>query len=561
MNETLNACGPKEPCFLTSRSALAILSAIVFTGVLIRIENLHERSLWFDEAFSWRLSQFSWPELLERASRDNNPPLYYLVLKLWAAAWGDSAPALRALSVTMAALTIVGVYLFAVEAFTFGINVSYGESRREEGRAREIGLLAAALIAASAFQIRWASEARMYSMGAALAAYSSWSLFRALRCGTYTAWFMYALFTILFVYTHTYALFTLASQALFLTDYFVVYFGINVPAMLRNKTARGAILAGLLVTLCYGFWIPVLLRQGTQVQEGFWSFPLRMSHIPSVFHQMFLAPEKVAPASLSAILVTVTCLCVWLSLLWKIGIGKWYIFIVVGTPFLLAVAVSSIGRNILDARYLLFTHVFFLVASAVLICQVKHHWRRHSLAAIAIAGMLWSHGEFRRRLDIPNNPGARGAASFIDKHRHPGEPVIVCSPLLYYPMLFHTDKRSGWLLFDDGQQAHTHYLGSAILVADNLIDNHEVNTITAKSVWVVDMGSKDKSGMKRYEVAVPASWHSITAINFSEAYDMQGVVQVTEYALPSINQDLTRAATRSRHEDISRIEATFNHRD
>ena len=69
---------------------VAILFAIILTGVLIRIRGLTLRSFWFDEAFSWRMTQFSPGELFVHVAHDNHPPLFFILLKAWSEIAGDS---------------------------------------------------------------------------------------------------------------------------------------------------------------------------------------------------------------------------------------------------------------------------------------------------------------------------------------------------------------------------------------------------------------------------------------------------------------------------------------
>lgn len=115
----------REPV-LSARSAWAILALIVIAGVVLRAYRLGERSFWYDEAFSWRLTTFSWHEMLQRAAGDVHPPLYYALLKLWSMAFGASAWAVRSFSVARGAVSIVAMYLFVIEAF--GRRVSAGQS-------------------------------------------------------------------------------------------------------------------------------------------------------------------------------------------------------------------------------------------------------------------------------------------------------------------------------------------------------------------------------------------------------------------------------------------------
>ena len=153
------------------RRALLALAIIVSGGVGLRMYGLYGRSMWFDEGFSWRTIQFPVSEMIERTGRDNHPPLYYILLKLWTAAFGESLVALRSMNLVVSAVAMAGIYLWAVEAFA---------RSGDRARARWIGLVSAVLFAVSTYQIRAAWEIRMYAMGTALVALSTWLLLRAL---------------------------------------------------------------------------------------------------------------------------------------------------------------------------------------------------------------------------------------------------------------------------------------------------------------------------------------------------------------------------------------------
>src|SRR5262245_16564124 len=80
---------------------LILLGALVLIGLGIRGHDLSARSLWFDEAFCWRLTEFPIPEMIRRVGLDNHPPLYFLLLKGWTSVFGESTMALRSLSVLL----------------------------------------------------------------------------------------------------------------------------------------------------------------------------------------------------------------------------------------------------------------------------------------------------------------------------------------------------------------------------------------------------------------------------------------------------------------------------
>ncbi len=49
---------------------LVLLGALVLVGLGIRGHHLSARSLWFDEAFCWRLTEFPVPEMIRRVGLD-----------------------------------------------------------------------------------------------------------------------------------------------------------------------------------------------------------------------------------------------------------------------------------------------------------------------------------------------------------------------------------------------------------------------------------------------------------------------------------------------------------
>lgn len=148
------------------------LAAIFCLALVLRGWYINTRSLWFDEAFSWRMARLPVRELVERTTRDHNPPLYYIVLHWWMRMLGESPWILRLPSVLCGALTVLaGAWLAA-------------EVARYRGSASSVvraALLAALLLALNSAQIRWGGEARMYSLGTLLALACTALLVRALH--------------------------------------------------------------------------------------------------------------------------------------------------------------------------------------------------------------------------------------------------------------------------------------------------------------------------------------------------------------------------------------------
>ena len=88
-----------------------MLSFILFLAAVLRIIFIGNHSLWLDELFSLRFSEFNLPELIrEVAASDNHPPTYYIVLHYWVLFFGDSEASLRAPSALFSLLSVYFTY-------------------------------------------------------------------------------------------------------------------------------------------------------------------------------------------------------------------------------------------------------------------------------------------------------------------------------------------------------------------------------------------------------------------------------------------------------------------
>src|ERR1700752_3434262 len=73
----------------------------------LRFLAIDRHSIWHDEAVTAVLSQASFADLIIGRARDNgNPPLYWLLSRLWSLAFGDSPTALRSLPALCGVATV-----------------------------------------------------------------------------------------------------------------------------------------------------------------------------------------------------------------------------------------------------------------------------------------------------------------------------------------------------------------------------------------------------------------------------------------------------------------------
>lgn len=505
---------------------MVMLAAIVLAGFLLRAYKLSARSFWFDEAFSWRIIQFPFAEMLDRVEQDNHPLLYFVLLKAWATAFGNSVFALRLLSVLCSTATIVGMYLFAIAAFTLSEGTP-ADKERSLRRGRIIGLIAAALLAVSVFQIRWAWEVRMYSLGGALVVFSSWALMLALKEKErpYRYWTLYALLALGCLYTHYYTLFSVAAQALFLAGYLLVQSKFHPRAVLQSQAFRGSVLAGTLIVLGWLPWVPILLQQRVQVQDDYWSQPIGAWDVPHVCYQMLVEPEDATLEQRYSAAATAICAVVLLGLFWRPKSAEWYVFVAAVIPFAMSVGITVLDTKIFHLRYFIFSHIWFVMAAAVLLARIPWSDVRVLIVALVVFDCSAAYVQFWQKLKIPYKPGAQDATRFIEDRRNSGEPVVVCSPLLYFSVLYHTPNREDWYVYTGGEPTR-HYEGAAILTEGVEWDSRNLrNAAKSKSrVWAVDM-----TGWGYRSVPVPDDWVLLEQKRFPEVYGVQGVIVVRAY--------------------------------
>jgi len=224
-----------------------IVAGVMAAGAIPRLFYLGGKSIWLDEAFSMAISRRSLIDMLALVVlSDTHPPLYYLLLKLWMSL-GDGEAHVRLLSALFSIAAIPVMYNLAAHL--------YGD--------RRVGLIAAAILAVSPFQVWYAQEARMYAMLTFLVLLSAYFLFRALQSGDLRDWVGYVIATTLALYTDNGAIWYMLSISIF---YLV---------SMKRFPARFLdwFLSNAGIFLLYIPWLPLFIKQTLQVTESFWLPP------------------------------------------------------------------------------------------------------------------------------------------------------------------------------------------------------------------------------------------------------------------------------------------------
>ena len=179
-------------------AAVALPGLAILLGVALRFYDLGAESYWVDEVTMVRVAGDSVESILQ-AAQNGRPPVYVLAAHYWLQLFGPSEGTARALSAVFGSAALVVTYLVARELF-----------------GRQVGAITTFLMAVSEFQIYVSQDLRYYSLFLLFVLLSFLFLVRAERYGGRGDFALYAATSILMFYTHTYGVFVLAAQGLYL---------------------------------------------------------------------------------------------------------------------------------------------------------------------------------------------------------------------------------------------------------------------------------------------------------------------------------------------------------
>jgi uncharacterized membrane protein len=224
------------------KNTLIFLSILLLAFVL-RLFYLSHESIWLDEGISIAMAKLNFAQLIDKSVIDSFPPLYYLLLHYWMLLLGDSELSVRFLSLVFSVASIVVSYQLTKYLWQ-----------------EKVALITAFLLAISVFHIDYAQEARMYSLLTFLSV-SSFYFFLKWKDSAAKKWmFLLFLINLLFLYTHTLAVFFIAAQNIY-------YF------LLKKKGAivvKSWIILQLLLLLAFLPWIQIFVLQASVWQNMVW---------------------------------------------------------------------------------------------------------------------------------------------------------------------------------------------------------------------------------------------------------------------------------------------------
>jgi uncharacterized membrane protein len=217
---------------LPSSGFRVLVLAVLALGILVRFVNLDQKPYWHDETYtSLRISGYRAEEAVARlfnnqllsvddaliyqrrnshktlvdviqslAHEDpHHPPLFFSLEWFWTGMLGSSVWTIRLLPAVLSLLQFPVLFWLCLELFGSAM----------------VGWVAIALFAVSPLYVRYAQEARQYSLWITLIFLSMITLMQAVRHQRLQNWAFYALVTIAGLYCHIFHGFVLIGQGLY----------------------------------------------------------------------------------------------------------------------------------------------------------------------------------------------------------------------------------------------------------------------------------------------------------------------------------------------------------
>ncbi len=320
------------------------IQLILILGFLLRIPRLFD-SLWYDEAFTARMSSLPLDKLPVAIMGDVHPPLWYLIEWVTVRVFGSSEVALRLPSLILGVLLIYLVYRLTVVL-------------RQDNR---VALTAALLTALLPVAVYYSNEARSYSLLACLAILMLIAILE-----DRPRWF--AIAGALICWTHNLGIVYLGVLGIAALHYALTHWR-EIPYTFRNVGGGGALsidmvkieprfdwYAALVISgIGAGAWLPFLYLQSQRVSDGFWIDRLSIGSV-----LRYLADETIGRRIPEPFVIPLYLLFFILLILVFVSARRWlksrpgtvYLSLIVGVPLTLAL-VSLVWKPVYLTRALL----------------------------------------------------------------------------------------------------------------------------------------------------------------------------------------------------------------
>ena len=483
---------------------------ITFIALLIRLANLTTIALWHDEGFSVLLARLPVKELIYRTGLDVHPPFYYFLLKIWGQIFGQSLFALRAMSVLFGVLTIL---------------TTYGLLRAIFPQLKKKYLIFLMLALAFApFQIQYSQEMRMYSLGAFLIIFATYSLVKILNGSRLKQRFLWSL-ALFFtssaaLYAHYYLFFSLAALVIFWLTIGVIK--VWQTGFRKNKNLIfWPITSWLLALIVFLPWLKTFLFQLRQVQVSYWIPKTHWSSVPNTFLKLSLGSEaNIQQNYFYILLLAVVIILIILGLVKTRENYKWLVFSMLIIPMASSLGLSFKTAIYLD-RYFIFVQVFYYVLIFLGIMAVKSKIWQYCLLSSFLVLSLYGLWHYRQNLQLADKPGMTAASQYLNNNFQTGDKLFVGSSFVFFNFQYYNQTGVKAKLYAPSKVSH--FSGSALLFPGDTISTFPDYPATDHYIWLINT-----TGFGNWQPEVPKTWQLIEENGFEDAQN-RGWIIIQKY--------------------------------
>lgn len=500
------ASGPLSTGRVTTFVRAYWLLPILILAALVRLYQVTQPSIWYDEGFSVLVSAYPPADIWFHSAQDVHPPLYYLLLHGWTAVFGNGVFAVRGMSV-LAGVVGVGLAEWLVSVIA----------------TRRAAILAGVLLALLPIAVRYSQETRMYAlMGVWLLGATLALVYWVQQPHRHRYLVIYAALMTAAFYTHYFAAVCVLSHWLYLL---VLRLTLKEQPLLTRPAWW---IANAAIVLLYLPWIPELFGQMAHTKDVDWIPEPSRYTLPSVIWQYLTLNEGRALAwpVYAAMPLLLVLIIGWLALRDK-GPYRFNALLASYTLVpLLAVLLVSFALPLFSTRYFVFAAMGVPMLLAIALDRLAQRFRGLALAGLMLLiGMqgvgLYNVYTQNNKLNDPIhnlNNHVDEMTAYINEHFEPGDRILVHGNYWYLSVVYYNATDTRPLLYTppsaDGVSSRPRSTGAGTLFYQNAdttyVDHLDDLPAGTQRVWLAY--GLDAVGL----VAVPDLWSLLAVRNFGD---------------------------------------------
>ena len=373
----------------------ACMGSFSVLAAALRFHALDRKSFWFDEGASVAIARLDWYNFIRLIwRREANMTLYYLLLRGWQHL-GGSEWFIRGLSVVFSVAAIPTIYVLALRLFD-----------------RRIAIISSLLLAVNVYQVRYAQEARSYSLFIWLSILSCLFLVRYIQTADNRYRTAFIAISALAVYAHFYFAFLIVAEL--------------CAIRLRPATRDSE---GIQRSF---YWIAGLTSPAFLFAATTGVGPLRWIQRPTVSDLYIVFSYFAGNGGWILLLLSVFAILLGIlnfgSVLWRrtsnMQMWRYQLLLVLTLVPVLLVYVLSYVRPLFLPRYFIACQPFFLILIAAGISYIPRWWlQAAAVCLLALLGLRATRNYYQTDIDLFRED-YRSASRYVLDHCIPGDVLM-----------------------------------------------------------------------------------------------------------------------------------------